>query len=76
MRLLSPLVIVLFCATTARADVIDFEDLGVPIGTQLSPPSGVGVETSGFAVEPGPNNSGGFNDLHLHNQDGFGDNGG
>jgi hypothetical protein len=53
------------CASSARALVIDFEDLGVPPGGQLNPPSGVSVTSHGFTYTPGPNNAGGFNDLHI-----------
>jgi hypothetical protein len=64
-------------ATPASAALItiDFEDLGVALGDQLNPAAGVSQDSGGFTFTPGPNNAGGFNDLHFHNQDGIGDNG-
>jgi len=53
----------------SHAAVIDFEDLGVAVGTQLNPALNVSQNTGGFTMSsPGA-------DLHFHNQDGFGDNG-
>jgi hypothetical protein len=59
----------------ASASPIDFEDLGVAVGTQLNPPSGVGQVSNGFLIAPGPINTG-LDDLHFHNMDSYGDNGG
>ena len=50
--------------------VVDFEDLGIAVGTQISPPSGVGVTSQGFDYTPGPSNPG-INDLHVTNQESF-----
>lgn len=62
-------------ATSASAGIIDFEDLGVAVGTQLNPAAGVSQATGGFIVSPGPINTSGLNDLHFHNMDGLGNNG-
>lgn len=61
-------------AGVAHAGTVDFEDLGVAPGTQLNVTGGASQDSGGFTFTPGPLNS--FNDLHFHNQDGFGDNGG
>ena len=58
-------------AGLSSAAIIDFEDLGVAVGTQLNPASGVGVITGGFNYTPGPNNDSGLNDLHISNQETF-----
>lgn len=65
----------LFCgAAQARATSIDFEDLGVAIGSRLDIlPAGTAVTTGGFIFTPGPINNFGptdnrFNDLHISNQ--------
>ena len=52
---------------SALAETITFDDLGVAVGTQLNPPAGVGVVSNGFTYDPGPDNSSGFNDLHITN---------
>jgi hypothetical protein len=57
------------CAPSARALVIDFEDLGVALGTQLNPANGVPVTSRGFTYTPGPNNASGLNDLHIGKDD-------
>ena len=66
------LFLTLIAAALSIAGVIDFEDLNVAVGTQLNTGSGVGVQTGGFNYTPGPNNSSGFNDLHISNQEAFG----
>lgn len=66
----------LSCATTANAAIVDFEDLGVAPGTQLNTGNGVPQNSGGFTFTPGPNDTSGINDMHFHNMDGFGDNGG
>ena len=66
----------LFCgAAQARATSIDFEDLGVAIGSRLdivpSPstiPPGSGVISRGFSYNPNPANGYDSNDLHISNQ--------
>jgi hypothetical protein len=58
-------------AAPASASTINFEDLGVPVGTQINPASGVGVTTGGFNYTPGPSNPSGFNDLHITNAETF-----
>src|SRR5438094_604102 len=60
------------CAGTIK---IDFEDLGVALGTQLNPAAGVGVTSRGFPYTPGPNNASGFNDLHIGSESFFPSNG-
>lgn len=59
----------------ASAGVIDFEDLGVASGTQLTTAAGVSQNSGGFVVSPGPINTSGLNDLHFHNQNSIGNNG-
>jgi len=51
------------------ATVIDFEDTGVPFGNQIQTADGSTVSTGGFVVDSLPIH------IHLHNEDGFGDNG-
>jgi len=58
-----------FAVNSAQAAVVDFEDLGVAIGTQVQTGNGVTTTTGGFDVDTGNTH------IHLHNQDGFGDNG-
>lgn len=53
--------------SSAQAAIITFDDLGVAVGTQLSPAPGVGVVSNGFTYDPGPDNSSGFDDLHIDN---------
>lgn len=50
---------------TGAATVIDFEDLGVPVGGTLSPPDFACVTSVGVDCCPGPLNS--FNDIHAGN---------
>jgi MYXO-CTERM domain-containing protein len=54
---------------------IDFEDVPAPPGGQLNLPEGVSGTSRGFLFTPGPDNDSGLNDLHFHNEDGFGLNG-
>jgi MYXO-CTERM domain-containing protein len=54
---------------------IDFEDVPAPPGGQLNLPDGVSGSSRGFLFTPGSNNDSGLNDLHFHNEDGFGLNG-
>lgn len=56
-------------ANGAGAAVINFEDLGVALGTQLNPAVNVSQNSGGFTF------SSTGADLHFHNQDGVGDNG-
>jgi hypothetical protein len=77
-KLLSSIAIWAFILGTnglANGALIDFEDLGVSVGTQLNTGSGVSQNSGGFTFTPGPITTG-PNDSHFHNQDGFGDNGG
>jgi len=59
-------------ASLAFGGTINFEDLGVAVGSQLNTPPGVGVTTGGFDYTPGPNDASGLNDLHISNQEVFG----
>jgi hypothetical protein len=65
----------LAASASAAIITIDFEDLAVPLGTQLNPASGVSQNSGGFTFTPGPDDSSGLNDLHFHNENGIGDNG-
>ena len=66
----------LLSVSSVSVTVIDFEDQGVAPGSENDLAVGVGFVSGGFRIEPGPNNYSRLNDLHIHNQDGFGDNGG
>lgn len=66
-QLLSASVVALAINASANAALIDFDDLGVAAGTQLTPGTGISVNSRGYTYAPGPNNSSGFNDLHIDN---------
>lgn len=69
---LTGLLVSTFAMSALGATLITFEDLGVAVGSQLNPSSGVGVVSYGFDYTPGPNNTSGLNDLHISNQEGYG----
>jgi|CXWL01.1.fsa_nt_gi hypothetical protein len=63
------LALLLCGAEQARATSIDFEDLGVTLGSRRDIlPAGTAVTTGGFLFTPGPMNGSSFNDLHISNQ--------
>ena len=70
-RVLLPLLSIVAMAAPrlVTATVIDFEDTGVPLGTQIQTADGSTVSTGGFVVDSLPIH------IHLHNEDGFGNNG-
>lgn len=68
-------IILALTSQSSFALLIDFEDQGVAVGTQNNLASGVGFVSSGFNFDPGPINTSGLNDLHIHNENGIGDNG-
>jgi len=48
-------------------DVVTFESLMLPPGTQIDPPDGVATTVDGYTFTPGPNNASGLNDSHFGN---------
>lgn len=69
--------VIAFLPDTALATLvtIDFEDLVIPPNDQVALPPGVSQDSGGFTFTPGPNDDSLLNDLHFHNEDGFGLNG-
>lgn len=66
--------LLLSASAAVNAALIDFEDQGVSVGTQINPSAGVGITSGGFSFDPGPINTS-LNDLHVHNENGIGNNG-